>query len=115
MDYALDDDALVGLLAAIRPFLNSAEGGGARFLLVSASFQDIPPTLKEKAISLARELKTFALAALDIFGLRARGQFWGWSRTKMEYHTLMRRAGYIDIEDGFIDPRKRTHYWIAGR
>lgn len=115
VDYALEDDALVGLLAALRPFLNSAAGGGARCLLVSASFQDVPPTLQEKIISIARALKTFVLGALDICGLRARGQFWGWSRTKTEYHTLMRRAGYIDIQDGFIDPRTRGHYWIAGR
>lgn len=112
VDYALDDDALIHLLAAIRPFLCSSSG---QCLLISASFQDSPGTFKEKAISLVRGVKTFAAAALDNCGLRSRGQFWGWSRTQEEYRSLMVRAGYRDIEDGFIDSDKRTQYWVAGR
>lgn len=112
VDYALDDDALVGLLAAIRPLLIDADG---KCMLISASFQDTPTTLKERVISLVRELKTVAAAAMDACGVRSRGQFWGWSRTQKEYQSVMRRAGYCDIEDGFIDPDKRAHYWIAGR
>ena len=111
VDYALDDNVLVGLLAALRSFMTDR----GQCLLISASFQDTPVTLEEKAISLARELKTFAAAALDLFGLRPRGQFWGWSRTQKEYRSIMSCAGYQDIEDGFIDPDKRSHYWIAGR
>jgi hypothetical protein len=84
VDYALDDDALVELLTTIRPFLKSAAEGGGQCLIVSASFQDVPSTLKEKATVIARELKILSLAVLDICGLRARGQFWGWSRTKMK-------------------------------
>lgn len=26
----------------------------------------------------------------------------------------LRRAGYRDIEDGFIEPEKGSHYWISG-
>ena len=112
VDYALDDDILVGLLAAIRPFLIDMGGQG---MLISASFQDTPATLKDRAIFLAREVKTLAAAAMDICGVRSRGQFWGWSRTQEEYQSVMRRAGYGDIEDGFIDFDKRAQYWIAGR
>ena len=83
VDYALDDNVLVGLLAALRSFMTDR----GQCLLISASFQDAPVTLEEKAISLARELKTVAAAALDLFGLRPRGQFWGWSRTQKVYRS----------------------------
>jgi hypothetical protein len=112
VDYALEDDALVGLLVALRPFLTDR---GGQCLLISASFQATPVSLAEKIMSLLRGLKAFVAAVLDMFGLRPRGQFWGWIRTQEEYRSLMRRAGYRDIEEGFIDPDKRTHYWIAGR
>lgn len=112
VDYALGDDVLVGLLAALRPFLSPR---GGECLLISGSFQDTPATLKEKAISFVRVLKAFVAAALDSCGLRPRGQFWGWTRTQKDYQTLMRRAGYGDIRDGFVDRDKRVHYWIAGR
>jgi hypothetical protein len=114
VDYALDDDALIGLLAAIKPFLIGG-GAGAGCLLISASFQDTPATLKDKAVSLVRGLATALSAVLDSCGLRSRGQFWGWSRTRDDYRSLLRRAGYGDIEDGFIDAGSRQQYWIAGR
>ena len=110
--YALDDDALVGLLAAIRQFLADA---GGECLLISGSVQDMPVTLTDRAISFVKGLKTFAAGVLDVFGWRPRGQFWGWIRSQREYQLLMRRAGYREIEDGFIDPANHAHYWIAGR
>lgn len=111
VDYALDDGSLVALLAALRLCLGN---GGGQCLLISASFQDTPVTIKERALSLARELKTRSEPVLKICGLRSHGQFWGWSRTQKDYQSLMRRADFHAIEDGFIDPDKRTHYWIAG-
>jgi hypothetical protein len=113
VDYAMDDEALVGLLAAIRPFLTGADG--AQCLLISGSFQDTPASLARKAVAVVRGLKAVAAAALDMVRLRPRGQFWGWTRTRNEYRSLMRHAGYHDIEDGFIDPDAQTLYWVAGR
>jgi hypothetical protein len=112
VDYALDDDALVGLLAAIRPFLKNDSG---RCLLISPDCQKTPATLKEKTVLIMQELKTLVAMALDVLGLRSRGQFWGWIRTKNEYQMLTRRAGYRDIEEGFFDAGKHTYYWISGR
>lgn len=112
VDYALGDDALVGLLAALRPFMRKA---GGECLLISASFQAAPVTLVGKATSLVREMKAFAAAVGDICGVRPRGQFWGWTRTREDYQALIRRAGYGDIQDGFIDQDKNNHYWISGR
>ena len=112
VDYQLDDDVLVGLLDALRRFLTPMRG---QCVLISASFEETPGTLRDRAILLVHGLKALAAAVLDIAGLRPRGQLWGWVRTQREYQSLMRRAGYRDIEDGFIDPDQRTHYWIAGR
>lgn len=112
VDYALDDDGLVGLLAAVRRFLSDA---GGQCLLISASFEEAAPNAQENAISPAQRLKALGAAVLDRIGLRPRGQFWGWIRTRAEYQSLMQRAGYRDIEEGFIDPDKRADYWIAGR
>lgn len=114
VDYTLDNDALVGLLSAIRQILCNAMAG-RRCLLISASFQDTPATLTGMIMSILRRTKPLATAVLDHLGQSARGQFWGWTRTQKEYHSLMRRAGYQGIEDGFIDPEKRAHYWISGR
>jgi len=112
VDYALDDGALVGLLAALRQFL-AAPGG--QCLLISASFQITPVSAAARVVSLLRRLKALAAAALDAFGLRPRGQFWGWLRTQEEYRSLLRRAGYGNIEDGFIEHEDQAQYWIAGR
>ncbi len=112
VDYALEDDVLVSLLAALRPFLTKAQG---QCLLISASFEETPATFKENAVWLLRRFKALATAALNVVGLRPRGQLWGWIRTQEEYRSLMRRAGYRAMEDGFIDPDRRSHYWIAGR
>ena len=111
VDYAMDDDVLVSLLTTLRSFLIN----GGQCLLISASFQNTPVTLRDKAISFVRGLKASVAAALAISRLRPLGQFWGWSRTQNEYQALMRHAGYREIEDGFIDHEKQAHYWISGR
>ena len=114
IDYALDDDEMVGLLAAIRPFLSDTAQAG-RCLLLSGSFEETPVTLTAKLFFLWRAARRFGAMLLDGCGLRPRGQFWGWRRTQREYQALMRRAGFRDIEDGFISPEQRPHYWILGR
>lgn len=111
VDYALDDDALVNLLAAIRPFLAKPAG---RCLLISASLQDEPETLSDKIRSLLRSIKALVATSLDRVGMHSRGQFWGWTRTRGEYRAIMERAGYSDIKDGFIDPDRRSSFWVAG-
>ncbi|MDQ6770956.1 MAG: class I SAM-dependent methyltransferase [Gemmatimonadota bacterium] len=107
VDYALDDDKLVSLLSALRGYIAQPNG---ECLLISASLERTPETFSE----LARSLKELAKGVLSKFGLYSRGQFWGWARSRTEYQSLMRRAGYRDIRDGFIDSERRAHYWIAG-
>ena len=69
VDYAMDDDVLVSLLATLRSFLIS----GGQCLLISASFQSTPVTLRDKAISYVRGLKTSVAAALAISGIPFNG------------------------------------------
>ena len=77
VDYAVEEDALVGLLAGLRLFMND----GAKCLFIPASFQDTPVALQGKVISFARKLINICRAGRYIFKLRPRGQFWGYSRT----------------------------------
>ncbi|MDQ6770734.1 MAG: class I SAM-dependent methyltransferase [Gemmatimonadota bacterium] len=111
VDYALDDDKLINLLSVLRGYIAQPNG---ECLLISASFERTPETLSEIARFRLGHLKEFAKDVLGKFGLYSRGQFWGWTRSRAEYQSLMRRAGYRDIEDGFIDSEAREHYWIAG-
>jgi SAM-dependent methyltransferase len=112
VDYALDDDSLVSLLASLRPRLSAC---GGECLVISASFLHAPDGLAARAASLVRRGKGVAAAALDTVGLRSRGQFWGWLRTRDDYRAAMTRAGFHPLEDGFIDPQTKHLYWIAGR
>lgn len=106
VDYALDDVSLISLLAGLRTYLRS----GGRCLVISASFVDV----SNPAVSIAQGFKDFLAELLDRLGLRARGQFWGWGRNQAEYLDVMRRAGYDDTLDGFIDADSKNTYWISG-
>ena len=111
IDYALDDESLVGLLAALRGYIAQPNG---KCLLISASFERTPETPSEFVRAGLGDLKELAKDVLGKLGMYARGQFWGWNRSRGEYQSLMRRAGYRDVQDGFIDSEAREHYWIAG-
>ncbi len=111
VDYALDDESLVGLLAALRGYIAQPNG---ECLLISASFERTPESPSEFVRSRVGALKELAKDVFGSLGLYSRGQFWGWNRSRGEYQSLMRRAGYRDIQDGFIDSETREHYWIAG-
>ena len=110
VEYALDDEALVHLLASLRSVLRPR----GRLLMISASFQPTASTAVEHVRAVARGVKDVVAAALDAAGLRSRGQFWGWMRTREQLRALMRSAGYRDVEDGFVEPSRRDYYWIAG-
>jgi hypothetical protein len=111
VDYALDDESLVSLLTALRGYIAQPNG---ECLLISASFERTPETPSEFVRSRVGDLKEIAKDVLGKLGLYSRGQFWGWNRSRGEYRSLMLRAGYRDIQDGFMDPETREHYWIAG-
>lgn len=110
VDYALDDASLSALLRAVRPHL--AESG--QCLIISASFERTPLSMAEHAAAVWSRGKAVAASILDWIRIRPRGQFWGWTRTQAEYRAAMRRAGFEQIEDGFVDGTAASGYWIAG-
>jgi hypothetical protein len=103
VDYAFDDKDLAKLLSELRGRL-SMDGC---LVIVSASYLDYQ-------FSLIRLTKELIKAVLDKIGLRSRGQFWGWCRTRDEYRSIMRRAGFDAVEDDFIKCTGNT-YWISGK
>ncbi len=106
MDYALADDDLIGLLSQTRASLR--EDG--QTIIISASFLD-----ETRGQSIVRSGKDAVKWLLDSLGLRKRGQFWGWVRSRAEYQAILRAAGYASVTDGFlVTPHQRT-YWIKGK
>jgi hypothetical protein len=114
VDYAFDDEALVALLSAVRPLLRTDAGEHGKCLIISASYEPMPTTVRARLWSWLRRGKALVAAGLDRLGIRPRGQFWGWLRTREEYRALMQRAGLTDITDGFVDSKEHGYYWIAG-
>lgn len=106
VDYAMPDDELVALLAKMRKFLR--EGG--QLMMISASF--LEESFGQRIMLDSKEALKWLL---DKIGLRPRGQFWGWMRSKQEYQAIMRQAGLSAVTNGFVEtPHQRT-YWIKGR
>lgn len=104
VDYALTDESLTGLLSKLKSNLKP-EG---RVIMISASFLD-------DKVGGGRVVKDAVKALLYLTGMRERGQFWGWKRTRLEYQQLMNTASFVRIEDGFlVTPHQKT-YWIEGR
>lgn len=113
VDYAMDDEALIKLLASLRSCLKEDHAAG-ECILISASFDDWGLSVAHSFRSALRLLKSCCAAALDILGLRSRGQFWGWERNCDDYRRIMAAAGFESIEDGFIGPIDQHIYWIRG-
>ncbi len=108
LDYSLDHPSLISLLQQVGQRLVP----GGQCLLISASFIPARP-LKERLITMVK----LGLATLAAgLGLYHRGQFWGWSRTKEEYHQAFLLAGLVDRRDGFIPVATGSPiYWVSGR
>lgn len=111
VEYALSDSDLLVLLTAIRPFLKN-EGS---CLIVSASFLSQPVTSKDFIISFLKKGKDLLRKMQIIAGLKKKGQLWGWKRSRNEFWALMHKAGYIQINDGFLHASGGKAYWISGQ
>lgn len=103
VDYAMDDESFIGLISYCKHML-AANG---QLLIISASFLKKNSTVYSRTIDLVK-------AFLDMIGLRSRGQFWGWMRTREEYNLLMKKASFDCIKDGFVDHNDSKDYWISG-
>jgi len=106
VDYAMDDQELVNMLAQYRDKLTET----GKLLLISASYYE-----ESSAQYFVRYFKDGLKAVLDSIGLRSRGQFWGWMRTRDEYRSLVNDAGFSEIKDGYIEISGQSTYWIEGQ
>ena len=76
-------------------------------LVISASLLEDEP-VKRLLVS----LKDVAGYALEQVGVRKRGQFWGWMRSRKEYRALMQGIGLNSLEDGTLITPYQDVYWI---
>lgn len=106
VDYSMPTNDMIDLLAEQRCLL--APSGIC--LMISASYLNGDVSARVNAM-----VKQAAKALLSAVGLYRRGQFWGWQRTRSEYRDLMRTAGYLQVEDGFIKTPNQRTYFIKGR
>lgn len=106
VDYALDDRALQELLRQLKTSLKPS----GRVLMVSASFLD--ETTVERVV---RSVKDLAKWGLEQIGIYKRGQFWGWMRTRDDYHRVMRSAGFAGVADGLLKTANQQTFWIKGQ
>lgn len=56
-------------------------------------------------------MKHLAKEALSLFRLYELGQLWGYSRTTDELAQAFKKAGFKNIESGFLN---KGHFWIKG-
>jgi SAM-dependent methyltransferase len=96
-EYVFDKKELVKLLIEIKDF------GVKNFLLVSVCVYN--------GHSLSRFIKYIAKLMLSFIGLYEIGQFWGYSRTTDELVLAFKKAGFKNIESGFLN---KGHFWIKG-
>jgi hypothetical protein len=103
VDYAMPDDDLIGLLKLAISKLSA----GGELVIISASFLD-----ESSGWKIFKKYKDGLIWLLDKISLRQRGQFWGWTRSRKDYQTIMCKAGLTSLTDGFLEtPHQRT-YWI---
>lgn len=104
VDYGVPSREFEHLLRGLRAQL--APGG--LLLCLSASL------LEEDSFvgSLVNTLKIGIRFVLHYMGIR-RQQFWGWRRTRDEYRAIFQAAGFVSIQDGWLEDGFET-YWISG-
>lgn len=106
-EYFLNRDELVLLLKKIKGRLS--EDG--KCILVSWSFE--PDGILNKAVALFKDAVKYTA---HILHFKDRGQFWGYSRNRSDFHDAMIAAGFCDIEDGLLKKETRWDtYWIDGK
>jgi hypothetical protein len=104
VDYGIPTGEMEHLLGELRAQLVP----GGELVCLSASLLE-----EDSAIGiLVNNLKIIIRGALHCLGIR-RQQFWGWRRTREEYHRLFLHGGFDNIEDGRLSDSFDT-YWICG-
>ena len=87
VDYALNEKELIQLLTQLKERLKN----NGQLVMISASYLD-------QKFVLSRTVKEIVKMLLDISGLRSRGQFWGWMRSRKDYQKLMNSSGFRNLD-----------------
>ncbi len=105
VDYGIPSRELARLLRELRAQLVS----GGEIVCLSASL------LEEDSFigGFVNAAKIVIRGILHYLGVRPQ-QFWGWRRTRREYHRLFKQAGFMSVTDGFLNDGFDT-YWIVGK
>ena len=107
VEYFFNQQELTSMLKKVKARL----AAGGKCLLISWSFEDFNLTQRINAA-----LKDSAKFMLEKFGLKPRGQFWGYLRTRKEFREVMRDAGFSGVNDGLLEKKTRWDtYWIEGK
>jgi SAM-dependent methyltransferase len=106
VEYCFTQDQLIDFLKAVSKHLKP----GGICLLISVSFEFTKPF---KLTQISAALKDCFKVILDKIGLRNRGQFFGYTRNRKDFHDAMVSAGLKELKDGFLEKRTRWDaYWI---
>lgn len=105
VDYTICTRDLVHLLENLRAQLEPQ----GELVCLSSSF------LQEDSFigSFVNAIKIVIRGILHYLGVRPQ-QFWGWRRTRKDYHQLFKQVGFFSVTDGFLEKSPET-YWIAGK
>ncbi|MDD5428990.1 MAG: class I SAM-dependent methyltransferase [Candidatus Omnitrophica bacterium] len=104
-EYFFDRDQLVDFLKTVSKRLKP----GGVCILISVSLES------DKPLKLV-QVKSLVKFILDKTGIRKRGQFFGYTRTRGDFYDVMSAAGFKQIKDGSIDKKTRWDaYWIEGK
>lgn len=107
VDYALSTEDMIQLLKDYKRLL---EPSGS-CLMISASYIEENLTFVESLKDSGKKILKRILGTLGLYNA-IRGQFWGWKRSSSEYRLLMEEAGFLNIEDGFIQTQNQKTYYI---
>jgi len=101
----MPDADLIDLIGSLRSRLRS----DGILLMISASYLD-----ESAGQQFVGKAKNGVKWLLDTLGIRHRGQFWGWMRSRNEYQDVMQKAKLSSVNDGFIETPHQKTYWIKG-
>ena len=107
VDYALTTEDMIQLLKEYKSILSPT----GRCLMISASYAEENLNFVDLVKESCKNVLKKVLGFLGLYKVAA-GQFWGWKRNNSEYCSLMKVAGFQNIENGFIQTQNQKTFYI---
>jgi ubiquinone/menaquinone biosynthesis C-methylase UbiE len=107
VDYALSTEDMIQLLKEYKSILLTT----GRCLMISASYVEENLNFVDLVKQSCKNVLKKGAGFLGLYKVAA-GQFWGWKRNNAEYCSLMKVAGFQNIENGFIQTQNQKYYYI---